>query len=214
MASILIGRNVRLEVGILEGAGKAATAITKANPGVVTSATHGFTNGDVIFMDEVVGMEELDQQIARVAAVSGSDFTLEGINTTNFGTFVSGNAIKVGTWATLAKARSIEQGSASANRLDATVLLDTQKQYVFGLSDLPEITIDGLSDIGSAAAQAIINAAKSNATLAFRVTYIGQSAVRLFRGQATLPSETVSVDQLVTSSFSITQTKDRIAYAS
>ena len=212
--AVLIGRNVRIEVGVLDASPLAVTALTKANPGVATSTAHGLANGDVIWMSGVTGMEELDGQIARVASVATNDFALEGIDTTLFGTFTAGNAIKVSTWATLARARSLESGAASANRLDATVLLDTTKQYAFGLSDQPEITVDGLSDIGSAGVQAITAAAKHNTILSFRVTYIGQSAVRVFRGQVTLPSESVSVDQLATSSFSITQIRDRVAYAS
>lgn len=209
----LIARNVRLEVGSALGSAIPVSGITKANPGVVTATSHGLANGDVVVL-AAVGMTELDGQIVRVAGVTTNTFELEGIDTTGFGTFTSGSATEVTTWATLAKAQSLEAGSVAADRRDAMVLLDTEKQYVFGASDTPEVTVNGLSDLNSAAVGIVIAASKVNGILNFRVTFNGQSASRLFRGYTTRPTESITVDQLVTSSFSLTQVRERMAYAS
>lgn len=209
----LIARNVRLEVGSALGSAIPVSGITKANPGVATATSHGLANGDVVVL-AAVGMTELDGQIVRVAGVTTNTFELEGIDTTGFGTFTSGSATEVTTWATLAKAQSLEAGSVAADRRDAMVLLDTEKQYVFGASDTPEVTVNGLSDLNSAAVGIVIAASKVNGILNFRVTFNGQSASRLFRGYTTRPTESITVDQLVTSSFSLTQVRERMAYAS
>lgn len=74
------------------------TAITKANPGVVTSAGHGLTNGQQIILSGIVGMTQLDNRTFIVAGVTTNTFTLKyldgtAVDTTGFTTYVSGGQI-------------------------------------------------------------------------------------------------------------------------
>mgnify|MGYP003664649013 FL=1 len=73
--------------GIITKTGLNISAITKANPGVVTSATHGLTAGDYVILDGIVGMTELNGRQFRVGTV-GSSTTFQLLNTdgTNFNT--------------------------------------------------------------------------------------------------------------------------------
>jgi|MDSZ01.1.fsa_nt_gb hypothetical protein len=76
-------------------AAKNITAITKANPGVITSAGHGLSNGDEIFISSVGGMTELNTRNYRLANVTTDTFTLTdlfgaAIDTTNFTAYTSG----------------------------------------------------------------------------------------------------------------------------
>ena len=80
---------------VLDGSPKTITAITQASPGVVTSAAHGLSNGDEVFVTGVVGMTELNGRNYIVANVTTDTFTLEDlfgndIDTTGFGAYVSG----------------------------------------------------------------------------------------------------------------------------
>ena len=80
---------------VLTGVPKTITAITKANPGVITSNSHGFANGDEIYIIGVGGMTQLNGRNFRVANVTTNTFTLtdlfgDAIDTTNFTTFTSG----------------------------------------------------------------------------------------------------------------------------
>jgi hypothetical protein len=80
---------------VLTGAPKTITAITKANPGVITSNSHGFANGDEIYIIGVGGMTQLNGRNFRVANVTTNTFTLtdlfgNAIDTTNFTTFTTG----------------------------------------------------------------------------------------------------------------------------
>lgn len=75
------------------------TAITKANPGVVTSAAHGLNNGDQVDLSDIVGMVELEGVRAFVANKTANTFELTNelganINTTAYTTFTSGYARK------------------------------------------------------------------------------------------------------------------------
>lgn len=85
---------------------KAITAITKANPGVVTSNSHGYLNGEELYLDGIVGMTELNGRNVRVANKSSNTFELHDLNGNNistsaFTTYVSGGtAARIYTVAT------------------------------------------------------------------------------------------------------------------
>ena len=80
---------------VLNATAKTITAATKASPGVLTSNSHGFSNGDEIFIASVGGMIELNGRNYRVADSTTNTFTLTdlfgvAINTTSFTTYTSG----------------------------------------------------------------------------------------------------------------------------
>jgi len=85
---------------------KTITAITKANPGVVTATAHGFSNGDTVVISGVVGMTQVNGKRFKVASVATDTFALQDIdgnnvNTTSYTTYVSGGvANRVYTLAT------------------------------------------------------------------------------------------------------------------
>lgn len=76
--------------------GKNITAVTQANPGVVTSNSHGFANGDWVYISGVGGMTQLNGNTYEVANVTANTFTLKNIytgvavNTTGFTAYTSG----------------------------------------------------------------------------------------------------------------------------
>ena len=79
---------------ILNGAAKTITGITQADPGVVTSASHGFSNGDEVYVSGVVGMTELNGRNYLVANATTNTFTLQDlfgndIDTTGFTAYAS-----------------------------------------------------------------------------------------------------------------------------
>ena len=59
---------------------KAISAITSANPGVVTTATHGYSNGDKIKLIGVGGMTELENTSFLVANKTSTTFELESLS--------------------------------------------------------------------------------------------------------------------------------------
>ena len=76
-------------------AAKTISAITKASPGVLTSSSHGYSNGDEVFLSNSGAMTQLLSRNYRVANVTTNTFTLTdlygvAINTTSFTTFDSG----------------------------------------------------------------------------------------------------------------------------
>ena len=68
---------------------KTITAITKANPGKVTAAAHGYGNGDQVFLSGVAGMTQVNGLVFTVTVVDANNFTI-GIDTTGYSTYTSG----------------------------------------------------------------------------------------------------------------------------
>jgi len=77
-------------------AAKNITGITQANPGVVTSTAHGYSNGDEVFIQSVGGMTELNGRWFRVAGVAANTFQLvseidgTNIDTSGYTAYTSG----------------------------------------------------------------------------------------------------------------------------
>jgi len=88
------------EHGILTNAAQSMTAITKANPGVVTKVAHGYSDGDRLFLSAVVGMTQLNNREVVVTNKTADTFELydsdgNAIVTTGYGTFTSGNMAEI-----------------------------------------------------------------------------------------------------------------------
>jgi hypothetical protein len=78
---------------------KTITGITKANPCVVTSAAHGFSNGDKVLITDVLGMSDVNSNTYLIANVAANTFQLHdlednAINSTAFNTYVSGGEVR------------------------------------------------------------------------------------------------------------------------
>lgn len=202
MTSVLKGRNVKIEVATVYGASKAVTAITKAKPGVATSASHGLTNGTIGYFDSLVGMSEIDGMAISVANTATGTFELQKVDTTNYTAFTSGNFIPVTTWKTLAAATSFQVGGGDASKQDVTTLLDVVRQEENGLLAAQSVSIGSFVEaVVSEAADAVDAAALSNGYLIFRATWPNGYRV-IFRGQPSLPGLDLNVDQPVTGGFS------------
>ena len=81
--------------GAVLEANKTITGITQANPGVVTSAAHGYSNGDTVVITGVVGMTQVNNKRFKVASVATNTFELQDIdgnnvNTTSYTAYTSG----------------------------------------------------------------------------------------------------------------------------
>lgn len=61
---------------VLEAA-KTITGITQASPGVVTSNAHGFSNGNRVYLTDILGMTQLNGRTFTVRNATANTFTLE-----------------------------------------------------------------------------------------------------------------------------------------
>lgn len=79
-----------LDISTLVGSTLAITNITRANPGVVTTAlNHGYSNGQDVTLSQIVGMTPLNGVTVDATVISEKTFSI-GIDTTGFPAYISG----------------------------------------------------------------------------------------------------------------------------
>jgi hypothetical protein len=79
--------------GILTETTTSITAITQANPAVVTAAGHGLSNGDRVFISGVAGMSQLNNLEFTVAGQTTNTFELSGVDSAGFDAYTSGGTV-------------------------------------------------------------------------------------------------------------------------
>jgi hypothetical protein len=200
--SVPKGRNCRIEIAATFSTAKTITAITKANPGQVTSAAHGLTAGAAGFYTMPNGMSELDNMAGSVQGVAAGTWNIERVDTTNFGTFTAGSFTPAATWNTLSTASGYSVAGGDADEVDVATLLDSNHKIEYGLLAAETVSIDHLSDTQLTAAIQVEEAARNGTALLFRVT-LSNTERRLFYGIPSLPGETVALSQAATGSFKV-----------
>lgn len=102
---------------------KSITAITQANPMVVTvGAAHGFTSGDLVWTTGVVGMLQVNNTVGQVTATGASTITIGAVNSTSFSAYVSGG--------TAAKYLTATDTLIWSGNFDNPVRLDVDEQHL------------------------------------------------------------------------------------
>lgn len=181
MATARKWSNVAVAMQSALGAAKTITAITKANPGVVSSTAHGFVNGDYVYLT-VQGMFQLDGMVVRVANQTANTFELEGIDTTAFDTFTSGSAQAVTFGTSITSATTINASGGDFDFIDITTIHDNVKKQIPGLPNPSNFTMDHLWDVSDAALKAMKTAADAQAIRAFKFTFGAGGQIMTFAG--------------------------------
>jgi len=84
--------------GAILESGVSITGITNGNPAQVTASSHGFSNGDVVWISGVVGMTEVNSRYFKVANSATNTFDLQdldgnAIDSNTYGTYSSGGTV-------------------------------------------------------------------------------------------------------------------------
>jgi hypothetical protein len=69
------------------------TNATRTNPCKVTAGTHGLTNGDRVFIKDVVGMTEINNLQFIITVVDPDNFTLNGVNSSAYTAYDSAGTV-------------------------------------------------------------------------------------------------------------------------
>lgn len=80
---------------------KNITGASQTNPVSLTVVGHGRTTGDVIQIDNVVGMTQLNGKMYKVTTTGVDTLTLDGVDGTGFSTYTSGGSVTSGVFYTL-----------------------------------------------------------------------------------------------------------------
>ena len=168
--------NVGVDVQTALGGALTITAITKASPGVVTSAGHGLVNGDYVYLS-VTGMYELDTRVARVANKTTDTFELEGFNTTTYSTFVSGTAKKITFGASMATAQGVNASGGEPEYADVTTIHDNIRKRSPTVVSPMSMQIESFYDPADAALVELAAATDAKTQRAIRLRFSGGSVM-------------------------------------
>lgn len=125
---INIWSDVQINVQTVLGTAKTITAITKASPPVASSTAHGFLDGEYLLL-RVTGMGKLDHRVVRVANKNTDDFQLEGLDSTDYPTFLTGTAQKITFGAAANTVTDVSSSGGEAKSIDiTTVHTDTDRE--------------------------------------------------------------------------------------
>jgi len=208
----LLAVNAPIRVEKTRTAALPITAMTKANPGVATSAGHGLSNGDVVVFSIAGGMVELNEQAVRVANVTTDDYELEGLDTTNMTDWTAGDAFGITAWHTLCNATGVDLPNNEPTKVTTTNLCSTQEESSIGLPGEVSGSVPVQDDAANEGLRAITNLA-AGGTIVFKQTW-GTGEEKVFNGQAVYGyGYSANVGEVVKGNVSVTLRKRIMAYA-
>ncbi len=142
MASTAVSKyRTSVKISTATTSAKNISAITKANPAVVTSNSHGLAVGTVVVFASVGGMTELNNQAGVITAQDTNTFTIGGIDSTNYTTYTSGGTATPQTMTQVANVLDWSRESEEADTFDATNLMSVAKEKVIGLAGEGAVTV-------------------------------------------------------------------------
>lgn len=157
-------------------AAKTISAITNADPGVVTSAAHGYSDGDIVLL-EVNGMKEVNNRLFKVFGKDTDTFKLEdldgasGIDTTGYGTFTSGTAKKITLGTEITGCQNFEMQGGEPKFVDTSDVnnLDDTEEVVGATASRAVLTMKW--NPANAGQQAMLAAYKVLDSRAFKISW-------------------------------------------
>lgn len=147
------------------------TAITKADPAVVTVVAHPYTEGDVIRIRGVGGMTTLNDNLFVVDDPLTDSFELAGEDTTDADTYTSGGVTDEATFSQFCELTGVNQQDAAADQIEVTSICSTAKEFEQGLSDSGTLQLDYNAAPLSAIQTVLRNAKISGDQLAFKIVF-------------------------------------------
>lgn len=192
---------------------KAITAITKANPAVVSVTAHGFADGDVVKISDVVGMTELNGGVYIVDVLTSGTFALLDVNSTGYGTYTSGGHVDLAQFTQFCELTNYNRQGGTTPEIDATTLCSTAKEYELGLPDFGTTQLGYLWAPRNALQTALHSAFTAGDEIAVKIVLPknGGTAVQLAFVQQ--ESETVAVGGIWTAQTTLKNTGNRADFA-
>ena len=120
----------------------AITAVTNANPAVVTDAGHNLVDGSVIKIAGVVGMTELNGGTFVVNVLSSSTYELVGVDSTGYGAWASGGTYTIATFSNWCELTNYNRTGGSSPEIPATTICSVATEYEIGLPDFGTTQMD------------------------------------------------------------------------
>lgn len=172
-------QGTRFQMETVQGVNKTITAISAANPPVVTSAAHGFTAGTIVKLANVVGMVQVNNRAFVVANPVTNSFELKGVDGSLYDAYTSGGIANSITLTDVAEVTNISGFDGQADEVDVTHLRSAAKEFLLGLEDFGNLSLD-ISLNNTDTGQLALKAAKANGTAKVFVVRLTDATVGAF----------------------------------
>ncbi|MGO4154342.1 phage tail tube protein [Cupriavidus sp. YAF13] len=198
-SSAIPAQGTTLQIGTGNGPGKTITAIVAASPTILTSAAHGLSNGDVVTLAALAGVDAplLNGQVLVVKSKTDNTFAVDVDTTGKTITAGAGTATPV-AWTEIGNVTTFKGFDGQAAELDATNLKSTAKEVKQGLQDWGQFTFDVHKDFADAGQQALDAAKRAAALKPIKFT-LPNGKTRTFNAYVKNSPIEGGVDQLVKS---------------
>lgn len=158
-----------LEIGTGSGSAKNITAVADGYPTIITSASHGLSNGDVVTIASVGGITGMNGNSYVISNVTTNTFAVE-FNSTG-GSYTSGGTATPVSWTAIGNLISFDGFDGEASEIDTTNLSSTAKEFITGLQDFGGFSLEWDVDYADAGQAAMKAAQASGAIKNFKLTY-------------------------------------------
>lgn len=176
MTTVVKWSNVQVAIQSALAAADTITAITKASPGVVSSTSHGISDGTFVKIT-ATGMHQVDQRVFRVDNSAANAFDLEGENTTAYDTFATGTAEAITFGTTMATAVALTASGGDFDFLDITTIHDNVRKQVPGIASAASYSFECLWDPSDTALLALKTASDNQSQRAIKFQFAGGQIV-------------------------------------
>lgn len=123
MANAMRVAGSELWVPVAKPATKTITAVTKANPAVVSIATHGFAAGDIVYIGAVTNMPEFPAGWYWVGAPAAGTFQIN-LDTTGYVAAGTGGSVQPYTWQKMCESKNFTSNNPARAETDTTGMCD------------------------------------------------------------------------------------------
>lgn len=204
------GSSISVVVGFAaDSPSKAISGATRANPCVVSSSNHGLSNGDVVRITGVVGMDELNNELFVVANKQTSSFELEGVDSTGYGQYTSGGLIDVAEFSEFCELTNYNRTGGSSPEIQATTICSDAAEYELGLPDFGTTQISFNFAPQTAVQTALHDFYLSGEKIAVKVELPSSAGTMIQMGFIQQESETVGTGGLWAATVTIRNTGNR-----
>lgn len=185
---------------------KAITGITRANPAVVTSSSHGLTDGDVIKITGVNGMTEVNNGVFIVNQINANSFELIDTDSSAYSAWTSGGSIDEASFSNFCELTGFNRQGGSKPEIESTSLCSTAAEYELGLQDFGTTQMDFNFAPRTAIQLALAAFDASGDKMAVKVTLPLNGGIITQLGFVQQRSEQVAVNGLWTGSLTLRNT--------
>lgn len=206
MPTVQIPAGARIYMQSAIGATQALSAISKADPGVVTYAGTDPANGTYMGLSDLQGMTELNDALVKVAGVDtvANTFQMEDQNTTGYGTFVSGNMAPITLGTEIQVGTGFEMSGGEQEFAEYLLLWDKVKRKFPTTQSAAEVRLPCVWDPTDVGMKAIRQAADTAQKTAFKIVlttgveilfygYIGSSGLPNAQDASSIMQTTVTI---------------------